>query len=118
MCRTPSRHYKQGSDSKNTMILGLDEPLFLQEVNQSCVVNMIKDIYPSPQDALEFILCGQKTSVAISREFAVSKGEDHLFDILYKSLCVGSLDTNTGAITPEKGFEVFVKNFGVLWNGR
>jgi hypothetical protein len=93
LMRVPSRQWRQGIRSSNiTSIGGSHASLFAGSA--SSFVNLVRNIYPTPNDCLDLINNQEVISQAFSRNFAISsinnKGKKGSI-LLYKSLVVGTV---------------------------
>lgn len=103
--RIPKKQYKQGLRQNNLTVLPYNDnfnPLTKGFVN--CVLG----IYPSVEDCMELVTCGEMESCAFSRKYSLSLGPTpDKYELTYKIYSVGTISITNHNIVKYDLFEKY-----------
>ena len=115
-CRLAQRHYKQGVNNVNSILLanGTNKTCNLNTTSDMCK-NTLRNFYPSFELSCDFVLSGHKKSSAFCKDFAVALGKNKGFlKVYYRSVEVGEFavmtDYSNLVLNMNKGVEYLKKN--------
>ena len=87
--RIPTRHYKQGLNGSN--FYGRE---FRPGYKNVDTARTILGLYPSPMEVAEYVLNGEVSSKAFSRNFALAAGSKSSLNLMFRSQQVGKVTWN------------------------